>query len=116
MQLEEMSEIAFRDLLLDLESYVNPDSLEPEVSDCQKTYTIALGPDYKWTYVANWEIECTPPEVDAPEKTLLKATLLFEPLEKPRGLIKLPYPEKIFFEYFIEKKPSTSQREDHGAA
>jgi hypothetical protein len=114
MQLEEISEVAFRDLLLDLSSYIDPETLEPSLDVPQKSYAIRLSDSYSWNYIATWEIECKHPQKTPSSKTLLQATLLLQPEEKTSSFIKLPRPEKIFYEYFIEKKPPSSQREDHG--
>ncbi len=114
MQLEEISEVAFRDLLLELSSYIDPETLEPSCLVPQKSYTIRLSDSYTWNYIATWELSCKHPQKTPSSKTLLQATLLLEPEEKTSSFIKPPKREKIFYEYFIEKKPPSSQREDHG--
>lgn len=114
MELEELSDIAFRDLLLNLSSYIDPETLEPTGETFQKTYTVKLSDSYRWNYLATWELNSKHPGKTPSSKALLQATLTLEPEGKMSGLIKPPKPEKIFYEYFIEKKPPSSQREDHG--
>lgn len=115
MQIQEMSDLAFRDLLLNLSSYIDSETLQPTGAVFQKSYTIKLSNSYEWNYIANWELKCKHPQKTPSSKALLQATLILEPQEKRSGFIKPPKPEKIFYEYFIEKKPPSSQREDHGA-
>ena len=114
MQLQETAEIAFRDLLLDLTSYVDPETLEPYTESPETIYPIILSNTYKWDYVATWELHCKPPSSQAPSKTLLQATLLLIPQGKSSGFIKAPQADKIFFEYFIAKKSPPSQGEING--
>ncbi len=95
IQLQEIAEVAFKDLLLD--------------SDClSRTYTIALNNDYKWEYLATWEIEYKTPTTEPYTKSLLQATLNLTPPKKSSGIIKLPNLE-VFFEYFIEAKEDNKE-------
>ncbi len=112
MELQETGEVAFRDLLLDLSLYIDPETLEAysvDIERPEKLYTIRLSDTYKWDYTASWQLECIPPGKDPSSKTLLQATLLLIPVTKSSGFIKAPHPDEIFFEYFISKKPHPKQ-------
>ncbi len=114
MQLQETAEIAFRDLLLDLPSYIDTETLEPYLESPEKIYPIFLSSSYKWDYIATWQLESTLPGKTPNTKILLQATLSLTPLKKSSGFIKLPQPDPIFFEYFIAKKSPPSQGEING--
>ena len=89
MELGEIAEVAFRDLLLDKECL-------------SRKYTVALSDNYLWDYTAEWDIEYKAPTTEPYTKTLLEATLTLTPQKKSHLNIKLPKPAPILFEYFIE--------------
>jgi hypothetical protein len=114
MELEELTDLAFRDLLLNLGSYIDPETLELVNDTFEKTYNIKLSNSYSWDYTAVWQLALKHPQKTPSSKALLQATLTLTPDEKRTLFIKPPKREKIFYEYFIEKKTPSSQREDHG--
>ena len=105
--------MAFKDLLLDLPSYIDKQTFEIQPDIPQLSYTIFLGPSYRWTYLAQWKLKCVPPKVDLFDKILLQATLSFVPETQGKGWIHLPTLPDIEYEYFIEKKASLSHGEAH---
>jgi hypothetical protein len=114
MQLEETAEIAFRDLLLDLSSYIDPETFDPFIETPEKIYKIQLTKKYNWNYVANWKLTCKPTKEENPTSAFLKADLTLVPLDKQGIFVKLPPLKKIRYNYFIEKKPAASQGEANG--
>ncbi len=114
IQLEETAEIAFRDLLLDLSSYIDAETFEPYTATPEKTYTIHLGKNREWNYLAIWELDCKPTQDSPSPSALLKANLTLIPTETAGAFTKLPTLKKAHYKYFIEKKPKASQGEANG--
>ncbi len=111
LQLAEVAECAFKDLLLNIESYIDIETLEPYSETPETLYTVSLGDPYKWNYTATWEVKCKLPEKEPFNKALLKATLSLTPQKKGAGIIDLPKPKPLTYKYFIAKKPPPSQGE-----
>ena len=114
MQLEETAEIAFRDLLLDLSSYIDPETFDPYTEMPEKIYKIQLSKKQNWDYLATWKLTCKPTKEEKSVSALLKADLTLVPVGSQGIFVKLPPQKKIRYNYFIEKKPAASQGEANG--
>src|SRR3990167_509218 len=57
IELAEVAEVAFRDLLEDLSSYLDPESFEPLGEITKKPYTVLE----KYQYLATWDLVCKLP-------------------------------------------------------
>lgn len=110
MQLAEISDVAFKDLLIDLPLYLNKETLIPCEEFPEKVYCVVLSPNHKWKYKAIWEIDGKHVGKEPFTKVLLQASLTFEPMEK-----NAPAPNIVEYEYFIEKKEVASHGKVHEA-